>query len=52
MTENQGFDDEIDILWYQSGAGKKETIKNIILLILCYVLIKNAKNNPKMPKHA
>ena len=37
MTENQemfemrGLDDEIDILWYQSGAEKRnETIKNII----------------------
>ena len=36
MTENQemfemrGFDDEIDNLWYQSGAEKNKTIKNII----------------------
>ena len=31
MFENRSFHDEIDILWYQSGAEKiNKTIKNII----------------------
>ena len=42
MFENRGFHNEIDILWYQSGAEKiNKTIKNIIWLILYYSLIKN-----------
>ena len=33
MFENRGFHNEIDILWYQSGAEKiNKTIKNIISL--------------------
>ena len=54
MFENRSFHNEIDILWYQSGAEKNKTIQNIIWLILCYNLIKNDKqwpNNAKqMPK--
>ena len=31
MSENRGFDHEIDILWYQSGAEKiNKAIQNII----------------------
>ena len=53
MFEMKGFDDEIGILWYQSGAEKKnKTIKNIIWLILCRILIKNDQKGQKMPKNA
>ena len=59
MTENhemfkmRGLYEGIDILWYQSGAEKiNKTIKNIIWLILCYILIKNDKNDQRMPKNA
>ena len=42
MFEMRGLYDEIDILWYQNGAEKiNKTIKNIIWLILYYILIKN-----------
>ena len=49
MFEMKGLYDEIDVLWYQSGAEKiNKTIKNIIWLILCYILIKNGQKWPKM----
>ena len=42
MFEMRGSEDEIHILWYQSGAEKRnKTIKDIIWLILYYILIKN-----------
>ena len=42
MLEMRGFHDEIDILYGQSGAEKiNKAIKNIISLILSYILIKN-----------
>ena len=42
ISKNRGFQDEIDILWYQIGAEKiNKTIKNIISLFWYYILIKN-----------
>ena len=51
MFEMRGLYDEIDILWYQSGAEKiNKTIKINIWLILCYILIKNDQKRPKNVK--
>ena len=48
MFENRCFHDEIDILWYQSGAEKiNKAIKKIISLNFCHILIKNDQQMPK-----